>query len=135
MLGKSSKKATRNIDMKYLTYNKDVELVHSLNICGCGTPSDCYTWVIEYLTDLKEYKWDKYSYEDDDWKLIQIINGNLEKQGFVEHGTTCRCSWLTKLGEKLLSILKYMQKYDFDFNPDSDTEYGKWFWVEMESEK
>ena len=119
--------------MKYHTYNDDVNLVCLLHVCGCGTPDECYKWFIEYLTDLKNENWDKYKYEDSNWKLIQIINGFLEDEDFVEHGTTCRCSWLTDKGERLLNTLIYMEKYDFDFHPDFDTEYGKWFWVEKES--
>lgn len=119
--------------MKYLTYNKDVKLINEINICGCGTPNVCYEWLIEYLTDLDEQNWDKYDYDSSDWKYIQIINGFLEKLDLVEHGTTCRCSWLTGKGKKVLETLKFMQKYDFDFQPDDNTEYGKWFWVVEEN--
>jgi hypothetical protein len=118
--------------MSYTTYSDEVKLVCTIPVCGCGTPDECYKWLIEYLTDLDKHSWDKYSYDDDNWKLIQLINGMLEEKGFVEHGCTCRCSWLTDSGKKLLRILKYMQKYNFDFNPDEDTEYGKWFWVEKD---
>ncbi len=118
--------------IKCLYFSEDVKLVQQLPICHCGTPKDCYNWLIEYLTDLNDKNWDKYDYNDENWKFIQIINGFLENLDFVEHGTTCRCSWLTTKGKKLLEILKYMQQNDFDFNPDENTEYGKWFWVVKE---
>ena len=118
--------------MKYLTYNDDIKLVYSLNICCCGTTDECYNWLIEYLKDLKEQNYDKYSYDNENWKLIQIINGFLEEKEFVEHGCTCRCSWLTETGEKLLETLIKLKRHNFNFNPDYNTEYGKWFWKEEE---
>ena len=121
--------------MVWYEYNDKVKLVCKLNVCGCGTPEECYKWLVEYLTDLKNHDWNKYSYEDSNWKFIQIINGCLEEKGFVEHGCTCRCSWLTELGEELLETLKFMQKYNFEFNPDDETEYGKWFWVRKEGKE
>lgn len=119
--------------MSYLRYNNDVMLVSEIPICGCGTSGACYEWLVEYLTDLEEQNWDKYDYDSPEWKYIQIINGFLEDLELVDHGTTCRCSWLTDKGRKVLETLKFMQKYDFEFDPDYDTEYGKWFWVEEEN--
>ena len=120
--------------MKCLRYNDDVMLVCEIPICGCGTPEVCYEWLIEYLTDLEEHNWDKYDYDSPEWKYVQIINRFLEQLDLVEHGTTCRCSWLTEKGRKVLETLKFMKKYEFDFNPDDNTEYGKWFWVEQEKD-
>ena len=118
--------------MVCFTYNDSVKALLEIGICGCGTPEVCYKWLKEYLTDLNTKNWGKYDYESPDWKYIQIINGLLENLDIVEHGTTCRCSWLTEKGKKVLEALEYMEKYDFNFSPDHNSEYGKWFWVKEE---
>ncbi len=121
--------------MKELTYSEEVELVSELHICGCGTPEVCYAWILEYLKDLDldNNNWNKYDYDSPEWKYIQIINGFLDYEGFVEHGSTCRCSWLTAKGKRLVKALEYMSKYNFDFDPkDENSEYYKWFWKEIE---
>ena len=45
---------------------------------------------------------------------IGIVLGFLDEKGFVEHGVSCRCSWLTEKGEKLLLALEYMAKFNFE---------------------
>ena len=73
--------------------------------------------------DLKNHNWDKYDYNSSEWKFIQIINGFLEQRKLVEHGTTCRCSWLTKKGEELLDALKLAKENNFDFCENNDWAY------------
>lgn len=119
--------------MKCYKYSENAELIKELNICSCGTEEVCYAWVLEYLRDLKNDNWSKYKYDSPDWKFIQIINGFLDEKGFVEYVVTCRCSWLTEKGEKLLLALEYMEKFKFEFEEtENNPDLFNWWYVEEE---
>lgn len=119
--------------MKQYKFNKDVSLAFNLiPICDCGTSEDCWEWLTGYLEGLEQEHYAEHNYEDPDWKYVQIINGFLEQADIVEHGSSCRCSWLTPQGKDILKALKIMRENDFDFDPDFDSEYGKWFWIESD---
>lgn len=119
--------------MKCYKYSENAELIKELNICSCGTAEVCYAWVLEYLRDLKNNNLSKYKYDSPDWKFIQIINGFLDEKGFVEHGVSCRCSWLTEKGEKLLLALEYMAKFNFELEEtENNPDLFNWWYVEEE---
>lgn len=69
-----------------------------LGFCGCGDPDDIMLYVKEFLEKLERQDWGKY--EDRPYMfLIYWADHN----GFTEHGTTARCSWLTDKGKELLN--------------------------------
>jgi hypothetical protein len=71
-----------------------------LGFCGCGNPEDIRNYVKDMLIKLVNKEWGDY----EDYPYMFFVYWANDK-GFAEHGTTARCSWLTKLGKELLSDL------------------------------
>jgi hypothetical protein len=83
--------------------------------CGCGTPSDIGRYVRGMLLKHVGYpstkfvlgegrkEWNENGYED--FPLMFFLSWATQ-EGYIEHGTTVRCSWLTSKGEELLRDLE-----------------------------
>jgi len=68
-----------------------------LGFCGCGVPDEIMLYVKAFLEKVKAH--DFAPYEDLPYMFLCYW---ADDKGFVEHGTTVRCPWLTELGEELL---------------------------------
>lgn len=82
--------------------------------CGCGNPASIGMYVKDML--LKHVKrsdssedtcWCNNSYED---LPTMFFLSWADHEGYTEHGTTIRCSWLTPKGEDLLKDLIILEK-------------------------
>lgn len=76
--------------------------------CGCGDPLSIGYYVKTMIESyVGQENWDKVNYDD---LPTMFFLSWADRQGFTEHGTTIRCSWLTEKGEMLLRDL---QTFDF----------------------
>lgn len=103
----------------YVEYTDLEETLNSLGICGCGNPDLAYKAVHEMLkrSSSKEESTITCAMDNDDTSIpyIYFMAYMLDYLGFLEHGSSIRCSWLTEKGEKLLKALEVLEKYDYDF--------------------
>jgi|GEM_PF-3381572 len=85
-----------------------------LHFCGCGDPASVGAYVKDML--LKHVKqtnsddsacWDNTHYEDLPTMFFLYWADN---EDFIEHGSTIRCSWMTKKGDELLRDLMEVEK-------------------------
>jgi len=44
--------------------------------------------------------------------LAYLVEGICERLGLTEHGTSCRCSWLTDKGREVLAMLEAVEELD-----------------------
>jgi hypothetical protein len=77
--------------------------------CGCGDPASIGKYVKEMLlkhvhqTGSKDYSHnDRTSYDD---LPVMFFLSWADSEGYIEHGSTIRCSWMTKKGDELLRDL------------------------------
>lgn len=75
----------------------------AIGICGCGDPDAVRARVVELMEAMQARHWQIFSYDNLDRMLVLTL---LDKAGFLEHGSTIRCSWLTPLGIEVLAGLK-----------------------------
>ena len=74
------------------------EALHEeLGLCGCGCPEEVVQYVGSMLIMLQRRDWQDY---DNLPYMFFVYWAN--HNGYAEHGTTARCSWLTEKGERLL---------------------------------
>lgn len=103
----------------YVEHTDLEEIVNELGICGCGNPELAYKAVHEMLkrSSSKEESTITCAMDNDDASLpyIYFMAYTLDTLGFLEHGSSIRCSWLTEKGEDLLKALDVLEKYDYDF--------------------
>ena len=99
----------------------DYYMFDVLHLCGCGCPEDTYEVIRRYLRIRKDNFDDELSWEAvqrryklnlhidtaDDVQdgLLQFMMYILDKNGFTEHGGSIGGCWLTKDGERLLTVL------------------------------
>jgi hypothetical protein len=87
---------------------KDYLQVSVLGFCSCGDPDEVMGYVYDMLRNVADCvahngKGIEVEYEDLP-SMFFLYWAN--KQGFLEHGTTARCSWLTDLGKQLLADIE-----------------------------
>jgi len=77
--------------------------------CGCGDPSSIGKYVKDmflkhvYQNGTNNYScWEITYYED---LPVMFFLSWADREGYIEHGTTIRCSWMTEKGNELLSDL------------------------------
>lgn len=84
--------------------------------CGCSDPASIGKYVKDMflkhvkqtLDDMKDtFYWNNNSY--DDLPLMFFLSW-ADREGYIEHGTTIRCSWMTKKGDELLKDLEIVEK-------------------------
>jgi len=82
--------------------------------CGCGDPSDIGKYVRDmFLKHVKQtggedYScWDNTKYED---LPVMFFLSWADRAGYIEHGSTVRCSWMTDKGNELLDDLNEVLK-------------------------
>ena len=87
----------------------DYLLIGVLPSCGCGDPESIGRYVRDML--LKYVKqtgsensscWDITNYED---LPVMFFLSWADREGYTEHGTSIRCSWMSKKGDELLRDL------------------------------
>jgi hypothetical protein len=76
--------------------------IEILHFCGCGDPDEVMMYVAEFL--IKISKEDFGDYEDMSYMFLSYWADN---EGFIDHGTTVRCSWLTDKGKELLNDINW----------------------------
>lgn len=92
-----------------------------MDMCGCGTPEDTYEVIRRYLRIRKNCFAEKLSWEDVveryetnlhmnysdsmNYGMLQLLAYVLDSYGFTEHGSSVGGCWLTKDGERLLTVL------------------------------
>ncbi len=92
------------IDEKGCSHRSKKEYLQSivLGFCGCGSPDDVMLYVRDYLVKQQGNEWGNY--EDIPYMFLAYWASH---NGFTEHGTTVRCSWLTDKGEELLADINW----------------------------
>jgi len=84
----------------------------TIGFCGCGNPEEMMGYIKTMLEKLDSKDWGNY--EDKPYMFFVYW---ADKNGFTDHGTTVRCSWLTEKGKELLNNIKlYLQKEYKDYN-------------------
>lgn len=95
----------------------DYLLTSILPFCGCGDPESLGRYVKEML--LKHVKqtnsdsylcWDVTQYDD---LPVMFFLSWADREGYIEHGTTIRCSWMTEKGDELLKDLIEIEKLSY----------------------
>lgn len=77
--------------------------IEVLGHCRCGDDTDILIYVRDFLEKLEKKEFGDY--ED---LPYMFLCGWADKEGYAEHGTTARCSWLTNKGKELLKDLNYV---------------------------
>ena len=98
----------------YWDTKSDYLMMGVLPSCGCGDPASIGKYVKDMLlkhvkqTDSKDYScWDITQYED---LPVMFFLSWADREGYIEHGTTIRGSWMTKRGNELLRDLIEVEK-------------------------
>lgn len=87
---------------------EDYLCIGVLPSCGCGNPSSIGKYVREMIQKHvyqgnKDYSvWKNNNYED---LPTMFFLSWADREGYLEHGTTIRCSWLSDKGKELLNDL------------------------------
>lgn len=81
---------------------KDYLQTTILGFCGCGDPDAVMTYVGDFLKKLDNQKWGEY----EDMPYMFLVYW-ADHNGFSEHGTTARCSWLTDKGKELMADIEW----------------------------
>lgn len=96
-------------------------LMGVLPSCGCGDPSSIGKYVKEMLLKyVKQTKsedrscWDITKYED---LPVMFFLSWADHEGYIEHGTTIRCSWMTEKGDELLRDLIEIEREEAQQSP------------------
>ena len=85
-----------------------------LSLCGCGTDGP-----MEVVKEVLERAWQFWSIEhpaslhlrldmpmrDAKGRWVELVAKFLDDKGFLEHGTSIGCAWLTDRGKGLLALL------------------------------
>lgn len=79
--------------------------------CGCGDPSAIGRYVKELLKHVGQTEdnscWERTSWDD---LPVMFFLSWADREGYIEHGTTIRCSWMTEKGNELLRDLIEIEK-------------------------
>jgi hypothetical protein len=87
----------------------DYLYIKVLPSCGCGDPASIGRYVKDML--LRHVKqtgsddtscWKHTNYDD---LPVMFFLSWADREGYIEHGTTIRCSWMTPKGDELLRDL------------------------------
>lgn len=77
--------------------------------CGCGDSTTTAQYVHDMLlkhvkqTGVDNYDcWEITNYED---LPVMFFLSWADREGYIDHGTTIRCSWMSPLGDELLKDL------------------------------
>lgn len=89
--------------------------------CGCGNPRSISRSIAEYVLGMLKTYTPKAGedpliaaqYED---LPVMFFLSWADREGYIEHGTTIRCSWLTKKGEELIIDIEYALEEDNKIN-------------------
>jgi hypothetical protein len=81
---------------------------HFFDFCGCGNNEEMFIFIRDMLLKLNKNEWG--SYDDKSYMLFVYW---ADSQQLTEHGTTIRCSWLTKLGEEILNDMTWCIENEF----------------------
>lgn len=72
--------------------------------CGCGDPSALGKYVFDMLSKhANQDGWSETKYGD---MPVMFFLAWADREKYIEHGTTIRCSWLTEKGKELLKDLE-----------------------------
>jgi hypothetical protein len=95
------------IDEEGCSYKSKSEYLQTevLGFCGCGSPDDVMGYVGSYLDDLVNNRFGDY--EDIPYMFLAYW---ADHNGYTEHGSTVRCSWLTDKGKELLADINWCIK-------------------------
>ena len=87
----------------------DYMCIGVLPSCGCGDPGSIGTYVKNMLlkhvkqTDCDDIScWGRTKYED---LPVMFFLSWADNEGYIDHGSTIRCSWMTDKGNELLNDL------------------------------
>jgi hypothetical protein len=72
-------------------------ILSRIGVCGCGDPVDMINYVKGMLDDINNEKFHEYS----DVPYMFFCNW-FDNEGFLEHGVSVRCCWLSGKGKELL---------------------------------
>ena len=81
---------------------EDYLFCYVLPSCGCGDPSTIGRYVRDMLRRHVGHNGEGTEYED---LPTMFFLSWADREEYIEHGTTIRCSWLTAKGEELLREL------------------------------
>jgi hypothetical protein len=86
--------------------------------CGCGDPSSIAKYVKEMLLkhvaqpgDEEKKCWDITKYKD---LPVMFFLSWADHEGYIEHGTTIRCSWMSEKGIQLLKDLDEVEREEHE---------------------
>jgi hypothetical protein len=98
-------------DEKGVSYRSKKEYLQFevLHFCGCGDPDSVMVYVKEFLQKLDNQEWGDY--EDIPYMFLVYW---ADHNGFSEHGTTARCSWLSEKGKELLADIEWCLENEKD---------------------
>ena len=99
----------------------DFYMIEKMDMCGCDVPEDTYEAIRRYLHIRKSCFAENLSWEDVikrygtdlhidyndsmNYGMLQFLAYILDSYGFTEHGSSIGGCWLTKDGERLLTVL------------------------------
>lgn len=99
------------------------EAISELPLCGCGDPESVYQAIHALLSyfDLrnkpevpKSTDFDKIDIYESPFMLFMVYY--LDNKGYLDHGMSIGCSWLTEKGEDMLGYLKIMEAFEYDLD-------------------
>lgn len=93
---------------------EDYIYIGVLPSCGCGEPEKIGKYAkdmfIKHVKQTDEENgekiWKNNSYEN---LPLMFFLSWADREKYIEHGSTIRCSWMTEKGEKLLKDLIYLE--------------------------
>ncbi len=100
----------------------DFYMHEELGLCGCGNPEFTYETIRRYLNIRNEFVISKIDYQevidrykndllldynnDIQYGLLQFMMYILDDKDFTTHGSSIGGCWLTKKGQRLLTVLE-----------------------------
>jgi len=100
----------------YWDTRSDYLLMSVLPSCGCGDPTSIGKYVKDMLlkhvaqTNSEDRScWAITNYED---LPVMFFLSWADHEGYIDHGTTIRCSWMAEKGDELLRDLIEIEKED-----------------------
>ena len=105
MIGELTEKDDCFVDKNGVHWDtiEDYICIEYLDTCGCGSPAENATYIRDMLQrNVGKDSWNHVKY--DNFPVMFFLYW-ADHKGFIEHGTTVRCSWLTDKGKELLKIL------------------------------
>lgn len=109
--------------------NKAIEMIDSLNICGCGNPEIAYESIRQMLLRAKDQNVITDLDNPDGYMLFMAYT--LDSMGFLEHGSSIYGAWITEKGKELLKCLDIFKKYSYKYEDFYEAEA---VWEEVNDE-